>query len=663
MDDRLPSAALGRPAAARRRGAGAGAPAAGAADGRAVRRARRQDPRGTAPHDPPDPARARHDDDPRHARPGRGVRARRPHRRDAPGPPARVRPARRPLHPPADALRLDVPRRGQPAARLPHAGAASASVRSVAARRGRAAGSRRRAAPRGSRTRRRRGGRSAPTSSATARSRKCCSAAPSSACVYAWPSDGPVPVAPGREGSAGSGSLLEVSRTLPEQRDFPVAAGQRVAVGARRVHVLPTPISSFTAVAEPTRRPPGRCAIRRCSRRSARACTRASRRASAGASARRPACRPWRPVPAAPRPREWLLRHGAAQLLCVPPRRAADARASSTRSTPTRAARRVPVAASLLRHVAAEAVYLGIHPAASRRDGAGGVHARPARRALRGARRRTGSTCAPSCASATSPTSCSANSPRTRTRCSCSAPRIPSRIDWNWLGRTARGPARASGADRECGARRPAPEPEPWRATWFRKPSILPGFGLTLGFTTFFLSGIVLLPLAALVFKTAALTWSEFFDDPRSTRAPSRPIGSASARRLLAAIVNAVLRLHRRLVAGALRLPGPPAGRRADRPAVRAADGGVGHRARDRLLADRLARPEAARDRRRAGGLHLARRRRRADPDRPAVRRALGAAGAGRGAARPRGGGRNARRGPVHDLPAHHPAGGVCRRC
>ena len=62
-------------------------------------------------------------------------------------------------------------------------------------------------------------------------------------------SDGPVPVAPGRDGALDMGSLLEVSRTLPEQRDFPVAVGQRIAVGARRIHVLPTPISSFTAVA------------------------------------------------------------------------------------------------------------------------------------------------------------------------------------------------------------------------------------------------------------------------------------------------------------------------------------------------------------------------------------------------------------------------------
>ena len=115
-------AALGRPAAAHRGGACAGAPAAGAADGRAVRCARRQDPRRTATDDPADPARARHDDDPRHARPGRSVRAGRSHRRDAPGPPARVRPAGRPLHAAADPLRLDVPRRREPAARLPLGG-------------------------------------------------------------------------------------------------------------------------------------------------------------------------------------------------------------------------------------------------------------------------------------------------------------------------------------------------------------------------------------------------------------------------------------------------------------------------------------------------------------------------------------------------------------
>ncbi len=53
----------------------------------------------------------------------------------------------------------------------------------------------------------------------------------------------------------------------------------------------------------------------------------------------------------------------------------------------------------------------------------------------------------------------------------------------------------------------------------FRQPSILPGFGLTLGFSTFFLSAIVLLPLAALITKTASMGWGDFFAVAhRSTR-------------------------------------------------------------------------------------------------------------------------------------------------
>ena len=53
----------------------------------------------------------------------------------------------------------------------------------------------------------------------------------------------------------------------------------------------------------------------------------------------------------------------------------------------------------------------------------------------------------------------------------------------------------------------------------FRKPSVLPGFGLTFGFTTFFLSAIVLLPLAALVLAAASMHWSEFVAVVSSARA------------------------------------------------------------------------------------------------------------------------------------------------
>ncbi len=44
-----------------------------------------------------------------------------------------------------------------------------------------------------------------------------------------------------------------------------------------------------------------------------------------------------------------------------------------------------------------------------------------------------------------------------------------------------------------------------------RKKSILPGFGLSLGYTLLYLSVLVLLPLAALVLRATKMTWGEFW--------------------------------------------------------------------------------------------------------------------------------------------------------
>ncbi len=44
----------------------------------------------------------------------------------------------------------------------------------------------------------------------------------------------------------------------------------------------------------------------------------------------------------------------------------------------------------------------------------------------------------------------------------------------------------------------------------FKKYSILPGFGLTLGFTVFYLTLIVLIPLSLLFFRSSTLSWEEF---------------------------------------------------------------------------------------------------------------------------------------------------------
>src|SRR5262245_31457110 len=45
----------------------------------------------------------------------------------------------------------------------------------------------------------------------------------------------------------------------------------------------------------------------------------------------------------------------------------------------------------------------------------------------------------------------------------------------------------------------------------WKKTSVLPGFGLTLGVTIFYLSLIVLLPLSASFLKTTALSWEQFW--------------------------------------------------------------------------------------------------------------------------------------------------------
>ena len=71
---------------------------------------------------------------------------------------------------------------------------------------------------------------------------------------------------------------------------------------------------------------------------------------------------------------------------------------------------------------------------------------------------------------------------------------------------------------------------------------VLPGFGLTLGYTLFYLSIIVLIPLSALLFKTFSLTWEQFITAVTSPRvmASYRLTFGAS---LFAALVNLVFGL------------------------------------------------------------------------------------------------------------------------
>jgi sulfate transport system ATP-binding protein len=148
-----------------------------------------------------------------------------------------------------------------------------------------------------------------------------------------------------------------------------VRPGQTVAVGVRRVHVLPTPLSSFTAVA------PSAAQAQRLSQQpllselAARMKTRIAQRVE-----------PQLGLPDAPcqgsdafvgttviagdaqaaQRAEWLLRRGARDLLVLPEGARAPQRVLIHWIGETARSATLAVSASVLRHVPAEAVYVGI---------------------------------------------------------------------------------------------------------------------------------------------------------------------------------------------------------------------------------------------------------------------------------------------------------------
>ena len=78
------------------------------------------------------------------------------------------------------------------------------------------------------------------------------------------------------------------------------------------------------------------------------------------------------------------------------------------------------------------------------------------------------------------------------------------------------------------------PIPRRWHS-----PSALPGFGISLGFSLFYLSVIVLVPLSALVLRPLSLGWSGFVSEvaePRVLHALGLSFGAAA----IAAAVNTV---------------------------------------------------------------------------------------------------------------------------
>ena len=164
-------------------------------------------------------------------------------------------------------------------------------------------------------------------------------------------------------------AILDITRTQHEQRVFPVVFCQSVAIGVRRIHVLPTPLSSYTvcaaesAAAERLAQHPflielaGRMKTRIAKRIDpvlatcqGNAQTRISGVAVIAAHAK------------VAKQVEWLLWNGAAEVMVLPSQAVSPQRVLIHWTDDLARRSTLAVAASLLRHVPAEAVYVGILP-------------------------------------------------------------------------------------------------------------------------------------------------------------------------------------------------------------------------------------------------------------------------------------------------------------
>lgn len=78
----------------------------------------------------------------------------------------------------------------------------------------------------------------------------------------------------------------------------------------------------------------------------------------------------------------------------------------------------------------------------------------------------------------------------------------------------------------------------------FKKHRVLPGFGLTMGYTMLYLSILVLLPLSMIFFYTAQMGWSDFWDtvlDPRVVASYKLSFGASFAAGSINAIFGVLL--------------------------------------------------------------------------------------------------------------------------
>ncbi|MBX5460380.1 MAG: ABC transporter ATP-binding protein [Steroidobacteraceae bacterium] len=172
--------------------------------------------------------------------------------------------------------------------------------------------------------------------------------------------------------SNGDGEYLEVTRTQHEQRAFEVQRGQHVAIGVRRIHVLPTPLSSFTACAasdaevEHLSRQP--LLVELAARMKTRVATRvepALANGSRDCSSRSGKFVGAAVVAAQPdslKDIECLLARGAEEVFVLPPNAPPPQRVLIHWADEAAKSATLAVSASLLRHLSAEAIYVDVMP-------------------------------------------------------------------------------------------------------------------------------------------------------------------------------------------------------------------------------------------------------------------------------------------------------------
>jgi sulfate transport system ATP-binding protein len=181
-----------------------------------------------------------------------------------------------------------------------------------------------------------------------------------------------------RADDGADGAYLEVTRTQHEQRVFPVAPGQQVAIGVRRLHVLPTPLSSFTVCAATEAQAQALSRQRLLVELATRMKTRVALRVEPsfgcdGASDPMSAESFTGAAVIAAQPGvvhcvEWLLRHGAEEVLILPQNAPPPHRVLIHWADEAARRATLAVSASLLRHLSAEAVYVGILPEGTTMD-------------------------------------------------------------------------------------------------------------------------------------------------------------------------------------------------------------------------------------------------------------------------------------------------------